>query len=42
MRQRDLLAATAEALVEIEDLGERSLRGMARPTAVANLRGLKA
>jgi len=28
MRQRDLLAATAEALVEIADLGERSLRGL--------------
>ncbi|MFI4999564.1 MAG: adenylate/guanylate cyclase domain-containing protein [Reyranellales bacterium] len=36
------LAAAVEAMAEVEDLGERSLRGMARPTAVANLRGLKA
>ena len=36
------LAAAIEAMAEIEDLGERSLRGMARPSTVANLRGLKA
>ena len=36
------LAAAVEAMADVEDLGERSLRGMARPTAVANLCGLKA
>jgi len=25
--------------VEVEDLGERQLRGMARPAPIANLRG---
>jgi adenylate cyclase len=36
------LAAAVEAMAEIEDLGERSLRGMARSTSVANLCRLKA
>jgi len=36
------LAASIEDMVEIEDLGERELKGMARPAAVANLRALKA
>ena len=36
------LAAAIEAMAELEDLGERALRGMARPAAVANLRSLKA
>ena len=35
------LAAMVEELVEIEDLGERELKGMARPAAVANLQALK-
>ncbi len=35
------LAAAAEGVAEIEDLGERELRGMARPVPVANLRKLK-
>jgi adenylate cyclase len=35
------LAAKIEDLVEIEDLGERELKGMARPAAVANLQALK-
>jgi adenylate cyclase len=36
------LASAIEAMAEVEDLGERSLRGMARPAAVANLCRLKA
>lgn len=36
------LAAAVEDLADIEDLGERTLKGMARPAAVALLRGLKA
>lgn len=36
------LAAAAEAVAVVEDLGERALRGMARPVAVACLRALKA
>jgi class 3 adenylate cyclase len=36
------LASMVEDLVEIEDLGERELKGMARPAAVANLQALKA
>ncbi len=36
------LAAAIENIAEIEDLGERSLRGMARPVAVRNLVRLKA
>jgi adenylate cyclase len=35
------LAAMVEDLVQIEDLGERELKGMARPAAVANLQALK-
>jgi adenylate cyclase len=35
------LAAMIEDLVQIEDLGERELKGMARPAAVANLQSLK-
>jgi len=35
------LAAMIEDLVQIEDLGERELKGMARPAAIANLRALK-
>ena len=35
------LAAMIEDLVVIEDLGERELKGMARPAAVANLQTLK-
>ncbi|MBS0518536.1 MAG: response regulator [Proteobacteria bacterium] len=35
------LAAAVEDLADIEDLGERELKGMARPAAVALLRGLK-
>jgi len=35
------LAAMIEDLVVIEDLGERELKGMARPAAVANLQALK-
>ena len=34
------LAAAVETLAEVEDLGERQLRGMSRPVAIANLRGL--
>ena len=34
------LAGAIEAAFDIEDLGERPLRGMARPVAVRNLRGL--
>ncbi len=34
------LAAAVEAMAEVEDLGERQLRGMSRPVSVANLRGL--
>ncbi|SKA41549.1 Adenylate and Guanylate cyclase catalytic domain-containing protein [Enhydrobacter aerosaccus] len=36
------LAAAIEEMADIEDLGERQLKGMARPAAVALLRGLKA
>ena len=36
------LAAAVEALAEVEDLGERQLKGMTHPAAVANLRALKA
>jgi adenylate cyclase len=36
------LASAAEAVAEVEDLGEREIRGMARPVAVANLGGLRA
>ncbi len=35
------LAAAVEDIADIEDLGERTLRGMARPVAVRNLTGLK-
>ena len=36
------LAAAAEVVAEVEELGERQLKGMARPVAVACLRTLKA
>jgi adenylate cyclase len=35
------LAAAAEGVAEVEDLGERELRGMARPVPIANLQKLK-
>ena len=35
------LAAAAEAVAEVEELGERQLKGMARPVGVACLRTLK-
>jgi class 3 adenylate cyclase/CheY-like chemotaxis protein len=35
------LAASVEDIAEIEELGERALRGMARPVAVCNLTSLK-
>jgi len=35
------LASSVEDIAEIEDLGERTLRGMARPVAVRNLTALK-
>jgi len=35
------LAAMIEDMVQIEDLGERELKGMARPAAIANLQSLK-
>jgi class 3 adenylate cyclase len=35
------LAASVEDIAEIEALGERTLRGMARPVAVHNLTALK-
>jgi adenylate cyclase len=35
------LAAAAEAVAEVEELGERQLKGMARPVPVACLRALK-
>ena len=35
------LAAAVEGVAEVEYLGERELRGMARPIAVANLRSAK-
>jgi class 3 adenylate cyclase len=35
------LAAAVETFAELQDLGEREMRGMARPVAVANLVGLK-
>ena len=36
------LAAAVSDIVEIEELGERTLRGMSRPVAVVNLRALRA
>src|SRR5882762_465062 len=36
------LAAAIEGIAVIEDLGEREMRGMARPVPVCNLAGLKA
>jgi adenylate cyclase len=36
------LASSVEEIADIEDLGERTLRGMARPVPVRNLSGLKA
>ena len=36
------LAMAAEAVAEVEELGERQLKGMARPVGVACLRTLKA
>ena len=35
------LAAAAEAVADVEELGERQLKGMARPIVVACLRSLK-
>ena len=35
------LAAAAEAVAEVEELGERQLKGMARPVGVSCLRTLK-
>ena len=35
------LAASVEDIAEIEELGERPLRGMARPVTVCNLTSLK-
>jgi len=35
------LAAAVSDIVEIEELGERTLRGMSRPVAVVNLRALR-
>ena len=35
------LAAAAEVVAEVEDLGERELKGVARPVGVSCLRGLK-
>jgi len=35
------LATAIEPMAEVEDLGERELRGMTRPVAVANLRKLR-
>jgi adenylate cyclase len=35
------LAESIESLADVEDLGERQLKGMARPAMIANLRGLK-
>ncbi len=35
------LAAAVESVAEVEDLGEREFRGMARPVPVANLRKLR-
>ena len=35
------LAAAVEHVADVEHLGERDIRGMARPVAVANLRGAK-
>ncbi len=35
------LAAAVEDMADVEHLGERDIRGMARPVAVANLRGVK-
>ena len=36
------LAAAVEELAEVEDLGERQLKGMTHPAVIANLRALKA
>ena len=36
------LAAAISDIVEIDELGERTLRGMSRPVAVVNLRALRA
>jgi class 3 adenylate cyclase len=36
------LAAAIESMAEVEDLGERTLKGMARPAAVARLRRMRA
>jgi len=36
------LAAAVESIVEVEKLGERSLKGMARPVTITNLLGPKA
>ena len=36
------LAAAIEGISEVEDLGERQLRGMARPASVARLHGVRA
>jgi len=36
------LAAAVESIAEMEDLGERTLRGMSRPVVVHNLCRLKA
>jgi class 3 adenylate cyclase len=36
------LASMVEDFVQIEDLGERELKGMSRPAAIANLQALKA
>jgi adenylate cyclase len=35
------LAAAVEDIADIEDLGERTIRGMTRPVSVVNLRGLR-
>ena len=35
------LAAAVEDMAEVEHLGEREIRGMARPVAVANLRSVR-
>ena len=35
------LAAAVEDIADIEDLGERTIRGMSRPVSVVNLRALR-
>ena len=35
------LAAAIEAMSDVEDLGDRQLRGMSRPAAVARLRAVR-